>query len=157
MNTKISYLYRDAANYKVRNECIINGELNYEQIRQIIDCCDECEYFMPSQVGLPERKFDDYDAEVDHCWFEINEYCFEQTEQPANALLTARQLLENFALCKGNWKDDRQAEFDHAYETGLSEYLQHDLDAYEEGLKTIQICWTVCGRAVRQYQRRRDH
>ena len=29
----------------------------------------------------------------------------------------------------------RQAEREHAYEFGLPEYLQHDLDAYKEGLK----------------------
>ena len=30
----------------------------------------------------------------------------------------------------------RQAEREHAYECGLPEYLQHDLDAYKDGLKT---------------------
>lgn len=35
MNTKISYLYRDAYNYKVHNECIIVGELSKEQIQSM--------------------------------------------------------------------------------------------------------------------------
>ena len=30
----------------------------------------------------------------------------------------------------------RQAEREHAYEYGLPDYLQHDLDAYKHGLKT---------------------
>ena len=72
MNTKISYLYRDADNYKVYNECIVQGEISEEKNKQILDCCDMGEYFIPRQVGLPERKFDKYDTEVDHCWFELN-------------------------------------------------------------------------------------
>lgn len=105
MNTKISYLYRDADNYKVHNECVIEGELSGEQIRSILDCCDLGEYFIPSQVGMPEKRFDKYDAEVDHCWFEISEDGFERTNQPANIPLTASQLVENFAVRKGNWDD----------------------------------------------------
>ena len=55
MNTKISYLYRDADNYKVYNECIVQGEISEEQIRQILDCCDMGEYFIPQQVGCPKE------------------------------------------------------------------------------------------------------
>ena len=32
--------------------------------------------------------------------------------------------------------DDLKTEREQAYEYGLPEYLQHDLDAYKEGLKT---------------------
>ena len=105
MNTKICYLYRDAGNYKVHNECVIQGELSKEQIQSILDCCDMGEYFIPRQVGMPERRFDEYDTEVDHCWFEISEDGFERTNQPANIPLTPRQLVENFALRKDNWDD----------------------------------------------------
>ena len=61
--------------------------------------------FIPRQVGMPERRFDEYDTEVDHCWFEISEDGFERTNQPANIPLTPRQLVENFALRKDNWDD----------------------------------------------------
>lgn len=105
MNTKICYLYRDADNYKVHNECVIQGELSREQIQSILDCCDMGEYFIPRQVGMPERRFNEYDTEVDHCWFEISEDGFERTNQPANIPQTARQLVENFALRKDNWDD----------------------------------------------------
>ena len=105
MNTKIRYLYRDADNYKVFNECIVQGEISEEQVCKILDCCDMGEYFIPGQVGLPKRKFDEYDAESDHCWFELNRNGFEYTDQPADTSLTARQLAENFALCKGQWQD----------------------------------------------------
>ena len=69
MNTKISYLYRDADNYKMHNKCVIAGTLTTEQTRTIKDCCEMGEYFIPRQVGLPERRFDRYDPAVDHCWF----------------------------------------------------------------------------------------
>lgn len=58
MNTKIHYLYRDADNYKVHNSCVIKGVLTPEQINVILSCCDAGEYFIPNQVGLPERKFE---------------------------------------------------------------------------------------------------
>ena len=38
MNTKIRYLYRDADNYKVFNECIVQGEISEEQVCKILDC-----------------------------------------------------------------------------------------------------------------------
>ena len=69
MNTRIHYLYRDADNYKVQNECVILGEMTEEQEQRIIACLDEKEYFVPSRVGMPERKFDT-ETDSDHPWFE---------------------------------------------------------------------------------------
>lgn len=85
MNTKISYLYRDADNYKMHNKCVIAGTLTTEQTRTIKDCCEMGEYFIPRQVGLPERRFDRYDPTVDHCWFELDEDCFSETIEPPKA------------------------------------------------------------------------
>ena len=64
MNTKISYLYRDVDNYKRYNECIVAGTLSANQICTILDCCDMGEYFIPGQVGLPERRFDPHDPQA---------------------------------------------------------------------------------------------
>lgn len=69
MNTRIHYLYRDADNYKVQNECVILGEMTEEQEQRIIACLDEEEYFVPSRVGMPERKFNT-ETDSDHPWFE---------------------------------------------------------------------------------------
>ena len=82
MNTKISYLYRDADNYKMHNKCVIAGTLTTEQARTIKDSCEMGEYFIPRQVGLPEHRFDRYDPAVDHCWFELDEDCFSETVEP---------------------------------------------------------------------------
>ncbi|MBP3585213.1 MAG: hypothetical protein J6J59_05960 [Peptococcaceae bacterium] len=70
LNTKIEYLYRDASNYKIYNECVVKGILTAEQREEIVDCLSEGEYFIPSQVGLPEKRFDDW-TEDDHPWFEL--------------------------------------------------------------------------------------
>ena len=105
MNTQIRYLYRDASNYKVENECVVAGTFTQEQIAQIMDCCDLGEYFIPSQVGLPERRFDRYDPEEDHCWFELAEDGFEETTKPATVEISAEQLVENFAAAKEHWND----------------------------------------------------
>ena len=105
MNTQIRYLYRDASNYKVENECVVTGTFTPEQIAQIMDCCDLGEYFIPSQVGLPEQRFDRYDPEEDHCWFELSEDGFEETAKPATIGISAQQLVENFAAAKEHWND----------------------------------------------------
>ena len=105
MNTQIRYLYRDASNYKVENECVVTGTFTPEQIAQIMDCCDLGEYFIPTQVGLPEQRFDRYDPEDDHCWFELSEDGFEETAKPATVEISAQQLVESFAAAKGHWND----------------------------------------------------
>ena len=102
MNTQIRYLYRDASNYKMHNECVVAGELTPEQITQIMDCCDSGEFFIPSQVGLPEKRFA---PEDDHCWFELSADGFTPTAKPATAEVSAAQLVENFAAAKEHWLD----------------------------------------------------
>ena len=105
MNTQIRYLYRDASNYKVENECVVAGTFTPEQIAQIMDCCDLGEYFIPTQVGLPEQRFSKYDPEEDHCWFELSEDGFEETAKPATVGISAQQLVENFSAAKEHWND----------------------------------------------------
>ena len=105
MNTQIRYLYRDASNYKAENECVVHGTFTPGQIAQIMDCCDLGEYFIPTQVGLPEQRFGRYDPEEDHCWFELAEDGFEETTKPATVGISAQQLVENFAAAKEHWND----------------------------------------------------
>lgn len=104
-NTIINYLYRDASNYKVRNSCVINGVLTKDQQKTILNCLHEGEYFIPSLVGLPEVKFDEYDSEEDHEWFELGEFSFETTRARADVAITAQDLVAAFINCKGRWED----------------------------------------------------
>jgi len=113
VNSKINYLYRDAGNYKVYNECVIVGRLTEAQKRIILSCLDEGEYFIPSLVGLPEVKFDEVDdPEVDHQWFELQEDGFEETIQSPTVFLSADDLVTAFCNCKDRWMDVYLGHFD---------------------------------------------
>lgn len=106
LNTKINYLYRDADNYKMHNFCVVSGEMTEVQMKEIMSCLDSGEYFIPRQVGLPEKRFDKLDREADHCWFELNMDGFEFTENVPDIDMTVGQLLEMFGRAKNNWHDD---------------------------------------------------
>lgn len=103
MNTRISYLYRDASNYKVPNECIVRGLLTDEQTKAILDCLDR-DKFIPSQVGLPEKRFDRFDPEEDTCWFELYESGFEPTDAEATVDLSVEELVSRFLSKKNHWE-----------------------------------------------------
>ncbi len=105
-NTKIKYLYRDADNYMVHNECIINGVLTSSQRAAILDCLDEGEFFIPSLVGMPEVKFDEIDdPAVDHQWFELREGDFEETTERSTVYIWPDELVSAFCKCKDKWMD----------------------------------------------------
>lgn len=103
MNTRINYMYRDADNYKVHNSCVISGEMTQDQINTIIDTLDDGEYFIPHLVGLPEKKFDTYDPQSDHPFFELSPDSFEATEVAATLALTAKELVDAFTRQRGRW------------------------------------------------------
>lgn len=103
MNTKISYLYRDASNNKVPNECIVRGLLTEEQTKAILDC-RASDNFIPSQVGLPEKRFDRFDPEEDTCWFELYESSFDPTDAEATVDLSVDELVSHFLSKKNHWE-----------------------------------------------------
>lgn len=106
MNTRINYLYRDADNYKVRNECIIRGELTEEQEKRIIGSLDEETYFVPACVGMPEEKFGS-ETEADHPWFE---WCgTEPTERKPTLDIDAEELTVRFEKAGNGWQEVRAA------------------------------------------------
>lgn len=104
MNTRINYLYRDACNYKVHNEVVIKGTFTSEQIDEIIRCLSDGENFIPSQVGLPEQRFDEV-TEDDTCWFELNRKDFEETKDEETSDLTIDEIVGAFLAAKGNWNE----------------------------------------------------
>lgn len=102
MNTVITYLYRDASNYKKWNEEVVEGTFTEEEKQEIYGCCDSGEYFIPGQVGLPETRFGDLD-EDDHCWFELQE--IGETDAEPTVCMTASGLFQKFKAAKGNWDE----------------------------------------------------
>lgn len=115
MNTRISYLYRDASNYKVPNECIVRGLLTDEQTKAILDCLDR-DNFIPSQVGLPEKRFDRFDPEEDTCWFELYESGFEPTDAEATVDLSVEELVSRFLSKKNHWEIPLTPGFEQDFE-----------------------------------------
>lgn len=107
MNTRISYLYRDASNYKQHNEVIVPGTFTLEQIETIIGCLDAGEYFIPDQIGFPEERFGSI-TEDDHCWFELNKAGFEETDAVASIDMSPDEVVAKFLEAKGNWDDSKE-------------------------------------------------
>jgi len=104
-NTRIEYLYCDADNYKKLNECVVKGDISEEQKAMIMDCLHDREFFIPSQVGLPEKRFDDALTEADHCWFSLEKDGFEKTTLPPTVDVSAEELVKAFCSKKGRWDD----------------------------------------------------
>jgi len=104
VNTEIEYLYRDASNYKKWNTAVLIGELSEADQQTILDCLQDGEYFIPSQVGLDEERFGSW-TEDDHRWFELEPGFATPTSYPITCGLTCAQLVENFKAAKGNWDD----------------------------------------------------
>lgn len=105
MNTAMEYLYRDADNYKSLNRVVLKGQFTQAQSDVIYSCLDKGEYFIPRQIGLPEKRFDTFDPQSDHCWFELHPGAFTFTNQEPTIELSIEDLTQNFQKAKGNWDE----------------------------------------------------
>jgi hypothetical protein len=75
-NTRVSYQYRDADNYKVGRDVVFSGEISPWDLKLIALCLDEGEYFIPGAVGLADLQdsfgaASRWDPERDHPYHEI--------------------------------------------------------------------------------------
>ena len=101
-NTIMEYLYRDGSNYKIWTRVVLEGEISQEQKDTIRDCLDCNDSFIPSQVGLPERRFENVN-EDDGPWFELYpDTASTETDEEADGL-TVDELVARFKECKGSW------------------------------------------------------
>ena len=103
-NTKLWYMYRDAANYKVHTDVVLTGEMTPEHWETILSCCDDREYFAPAKVGLEARDFvaigyKPYDDDPE--LFEIVEYS--HTDLKPTVQMTVEELVTKFQEHKGKW------------------------------------------------------
>ena len=103
MNTRINFLYRDASNYKIYQQAVIEGELSEDQIQDILDARHEGEWFLPSVVGLDAERFSE-ETEDDHPWFELSEYAFEATNDHVTSDVTAEEFYERFMEASEDWE-----------------------------------------------------
>lgn len=106
MNTRISYLYRDADNYKVHNSCVVKGEITKEQKEIILYCLDDGCFFIPEVVGLPAERFGTH-TESDHAWMELYEDDFQLVEADTTVDLTIEQVTEAFR--NAHWNEAEEA------------------------------------------------
>lgn len=92
-NTKISYRYTDASNYKQSATCVLSGALDHLQISFI----KEFEDFIPCRVKLNHLHslFGETPTEDDHPYHTLG--CIELTDEEAdNARITAEEFYEAF-------------------------------------------------------------
>ena len=109
-NTKMSYLYRDASNFKTQNEIVLKGEITKSQISRIITCLDAGEYFIPADVNLDEVRGFSYDSDIDHIWFELHDWDFELTDDLPTTEMTIDRLVEAFEHASEIGWDENAAE-----------------------------------------------
>ena len=83
MQTRLTYMYRDASNYKWHGEAVFEGEITDAEKECFVRACNDGEYFIASQVGLEDlqRQLIAFPDEDDHVWSEIDG--FELTDHPA--------------------------------------------------------------------------
>lgn len=138
MNTRISYLYRDADNYKEYNECIIRGTMTEDQKARIIACLEEEVYFIPSRVGMPEVKFEN-ETEADHPWFEWMDT--ELTDLKATLDITVDDLVARFEKMKNGWETVRKAPTDETfpYCVTISETLSRSVIVWARGRGAAEV------------------
>lgn len=94
MNTKITYKYTDAGNYKTWGEEVIKGELTLNQLTPYLI---DTEFFIPKDIGLPNlqpypRNEDDHDLHT------IEELTV--TADKATIRINAETLIKNFRRAK---------------------------------------------------------
>jgi hypothetical protein len=92
-NIRLSYLYRDADNYKQHSEVLFpNLQRGYteKEVEQVVMAClYDGEWFKAEQVGLPVCFFDGKPGDADHCWHE-----FEFVEETDNSPTDPRDIEE---------------------------------------------------------------
>ena len=75
-----------------------------EQYKEILNCLEDREYFIPAQVSLDDTRDWGYDPEVDQPWWELVGY--ELTDQkPTVEYPTVEELVYLFQAAKGNWNE----------------------------------------------------
>lgn len=77
-NTIISFMYRDACNYKTYDTVAFDGPVTDEQVARFYAACEEDDWFVAEQVGLinPAREDGTFssrfpDEEDDHGYVEL--------------------------------------------------------------------------------------
>lgn len=106
-NTKFSYLYRDAGNWKQYQDIVARGTLTESQVAKIFSACGEAGNFITDDVGFPEKRFDRITLEDDHIWFTL--LSVEPTDEEASDERSAEEVF--LAFVNARWDEAAAKEF----------------------------------------------
>ena len=108
MNTKISFLYTDADNYKFVHSVVVNGPATEAQIDAILETLDEEEFFIPDLVGFPcdYATGYTYNEDADHPFCRLEKDDFEETSEAPTVDMTMDDVVKSFVAHAGSWEMD---------------------------------------------------
>ena len=99
-NSKIYYLYRDAANYKTFNDAVVSGSVTLEELSPYFH---DHQFFIPSEVGLEDLQPEIFTID-DHIWHEV--FSVEPTEESPTGEIGSKELVEKFKyLSSIDWNE----------------------------------------------------
>lgn len=104
VNTRLTYMYRDGANYKQLEVVVFAGAITPQDRAALFDHLDEGTWFIPSQVGLEDlqARFGAL-TDDDHAWHELdNDEGVALTDEPAT-LGDIHQFVARF--CGATWDE----------------------------------------------------
>ena len=77
MNVRFEYLYRDGGNYKNWGEVVFRNPRGHS-IDAVSTMAGEAmidrTFFEAEKAGIPDLRFEDHDAELDHDWHEAHSF-----------------------------------------------------------------------------------
>lgn len=100
-NTEITYLYRDASNWKQYETLILSGEITPEEIGFIVNKLQDGYLFIPKQVGLIalQKCWADLN-EDDHIYHELYREDIRIVNEAPTIDISTQQLVDNFKQVK---------------------------------------------------------
>ena len=109
MAVLMSYLYRDAGNYKNHGEVVFPGETTPELEERLQAALEDGENFIAAQIGVPEvflygRNRYAVEPDSDHCWHELGGIT-KTDEEPTDPRPFAEFVACVEAASREGWKD----------------------------------------------------
>ena len=99
-NTRISYCYRDAANWKFWGHFAVEGKIDRSDLEHYLD---GAEFFVPEKVGLNHLLTEPWSRD-DHILHELHEF---EPAAGGQTLCTAAELIRRFRVAnEQDWFSD---------------------------------------------------
>lgn len=72
--TRLTYMYRDASNYKYRGASVLSGGIDEELAARLSSSLESSEFFIATQIRVSELFPSDWPLEQDdHCWHVLSD------------------------------------------------------------------------------------